>query len=224
MMIRSILLGGLLVATSAAAAVAQDTTVVIAGDRAATAELSQIIDGARANGLPVRPIVAKVNYGLLMKAATPRIIAAARGTAARLEEARKALAPHPSELDVTAGESALSSKISTKSLQDIRKASGNRPVAVPLGVLTQLVANEVDESKATKIVVDLIRRSATTDQLIALGNGVKEDVEAGTKPNLSAELRLHGLTAVLGVPSAASAAGDALSAGASAPTVPKKKP
>jgi hypothetical protein len=221
---RSLFVGGLLIAASAAAAVAQDTTVAIAGDRAATAELSKIIDGARANGLPVRPIIAKVNYGILMKAATPRIIAAARGTAARLEEARNALAPHPTDSDVAAGESALSSKVSTKSLQDIRKASGNRPVAVPLGVLTQLVANEVDESKATKIVVDLIHRSVTTDQLIALGNGVKSDVEAGTKPNLSAELRLNGLTAVLGVPSAASAAGDALSAGASAPTVPKKKP
>lgn len=222
---RSLFLAGTLVVASAAGAVAQDTTVVIAGDRAATAELSKIIDGARANGLPVRPIVAKVNYGILMKAATPRIIAAARGTAARLEEARDALAPHPTDLDVAAGESALSSKISTKSLQDIRKASGNRSVAVPLGVLTQLVANEVDEGKATRIVVDLIRRSATTDQLIALGNGVKSDVENGTKPNLSAELRLNGLTAVLGVPTAASATGDALSAGASAPTVPgKKKP
>ena len=224
-MMRALVIGGLLVAASAVAAAAQDTTAVIAGDRAATAELSKIIDGARANGLPVQPIVSYVNYGILMKATTPRIIAAARAMATRLEEARDALAPHPSDSDIAAGENALSSKVSSKALQVIRKASGNRSVAVPLGVLTQLVVSEVDEGKATKIVVDLIRRNATTEQLIALGNDVRSDIEAGRKPNLAAELRLSGLTAVLGVPSATSAATDALSAGASTPTVPgKKKP
>jgi hypothetical protein len=200
---------------------AQDS--IIAGDRAASAELSKIIEATRANGLPVEPILAKVNYGLLMKASAPRIIAAARGTAARLEEARAALAPHPTDLDIAAGENALSSHVSVKSLQSIRKAAPNRPVAVPLGVLSQLVASGVDEPEAAKRVTELIRKGVTVEQLASLGNEVNSDVQLGAKANSSFELRMSRLTAVLGAPNAASA-DVGLTAGALPSTPGKKKP
>ena len=223
---RRFLLSGLLIVVSAAATGAQvDSAARNPADRAMNAELSKIMEATRANGLPVEPIVAKINYGLLMKAPPARIIAAARATADRLEEARNALAPHPSESDITEGEKALSSHVSVKALKDIRKVAANRPVAVPLGVLSQLVVSGVDEPKAAKIVTDLIRKGASVQQIADLGNEVNSDVQLGAKPNNALDLRMNRLTAVLGVPTGAAAADLGLTAGASSPTPPgRKKP
>ena len=225
---RSVILGSMLVTAMVGVASAQDTTALVAGDRATSAELSKIIEGARTKGLPVEPILSKVGYAVnIAHAPGPRIVAAARATAARLEEARDALAPNPTANDIDAGGKALSANVSRKSLQDVRKASGNRPVAVPLGVLTQLVANNVDEARATKYVTDLIRRGATTEQLVALGNDVNSDVVLGTKANNSMDLRATHLTAVLGVPggTAAAAVDQGFQTGTSSPTPPgRKKP
>lgn len=225
---RRLLSAGLFVACVASVGRAQDTTALIAGDAAASAELSKIIEATRANGLPIDPILAKIRQAVLFAhTPAPRIVAVARAMSARLEEARAALAPNPTQLDIAAGGDALGHKVSAQSLKDIRRVSGNRPVAVPLGVLTQLVTNQVDEKKATKIVADLIRNGANSDMLVAYGNQVSSDVQSGTKPNNAADLRNMGLSAVLGVPGAAAAAnvGDALtSAGAPTPPPGKKKP
>jgi len=227
-MMHKVILGALLVTAMARVASAQDTTALIASDRAANAELSKIIDGARANGLPVEPILAKVNYGVLMKAPAARIIAAVRGTAARLEEARAALAPNPTNADIAAGENALSSNVSVKSLKEIRGIAKNRPMAVPLGLLSQLVVSGVEEPKATKIVASLIRNGASVQQLAEVGNDFSSLVLGGLKPDNAIDLRANRLYAVLGVPTgSASAAGDqhSLQAGPSSPTPPgKKKP
>jgi hypothetical protein len=135
-MMRRLMLGGLLVAAIAPAVLAQDSTSLIDGDRAASADLAKIIDGTRAKGLPVDPILTYIRFGVLVAHAPPgRIVAAARAMATRLEEARSALAPNPSLVDIAAGEGALSANVSSRSLQDIRKVSGKRPLAVPLGLL-----------------------------------------------------------------------------------------
>src|SRR4051812_28587012 len=92
-----------------AVASGQDTTAMISSDREANAELASIIKAAELSGLPTDPIVAKVRYAVLVAHASPaRTVAAARATAARLEEARKALAPEPTEQDIRAGADALS--------------------------------------------------------------------------------------------------------------------
>jgi len=224
--IRRVFLGALLIAASARTVVAQDTTSLIAGDRATSAELSKIIEATRASGLPVEPILAKIRYAVLVAHAPAlRIVAAARATAARLEEARSALAPNPTAIDIVAGEGALSSNVSRQSLQDVRKVSGSRPVAVPLGVLAQLVASNIEEKKATKIVTDLIRKGATGEQLLALGNEVSSDVQAGVRANSAFELRTNRLSAVLGVPGATATVGEGLTSAANpAPPAGKKKP
>lgn len=219
----------LIVACAASVARAQETTALIAGDAAASAELSKIIEATRASGLPVDPILAKIRYAVVIAhAPAPRVVLVARAVSARLEEARAALAPNPTAIDITAGENALSASVSSQSLKDIRKISGNRSLAIPLGVLTQLVASKVDEKKATKIVTTLMRNGASGDQLMAYGNEVSSDVLSGTKPNNAADLRNMGLSAVLGVPGAAAAAtmaGDGLQAATPTPPAPgKKKP
>ena len=223
---RSFVFGLLFASAAARVAPAQDTTL-IAGDQAASAELSKIIDGARTNGLPVEPILAKISYGVLMKAPPARILAAVRGTAARLEEARDALAPHPSNSDIAAGENALSSNVSVKSLKEIRGIAKNRPMAVPLGLLSQLVVSGVEEPKATKIVADLIRNGASVQQLADVGNDFNSLVAGGVRPDNAIDLRANRLHAILGVPTGAAAAAvdQGLQAGAAAPPpAGRKKP
>jgi len=204
-------LGLIVLACSARVATAQDISSLIT-DREASVELEKIIAAAKESGLPVDPILAKVRYGVTVHAPPSRIVAAAHAVATRLEDARRALAPQPTAKDIAAGENALGSDVSRNSLQEIRKASPNRPVAVPLGVLAQLVVNKVPEKKAVKYVTDLIKYGATDQQVADLGNDVNADVKLGSPGLTALEMRMNRLNAVLGAPGAN---GDALSLPAS---------
>lgn len=201
MRIRHAAWGFLVLASVARGAAAQAVSTLIA-DREAGAELEKIVAAARENGLPVNPILAKVRYAVMMRSPAPRVVAAANGVAGRLADARNALAPHPDSTDIAAGENALGAGVSAKSLQEIRKVSPNKPVAVPVGVLAQLVASNVPEKKAAKYVTDLIKHGATGDQLATLGNDVNADVRLGDAATRALELRMNRLNAVLGVPGA----------------------
>src|SRR5512144_2617933 len=111
-MIRATRTALMLVLFAASATWAQDASDLLVGDREASAELAKIVEATRVGGLPVDPILAKVRYAVLVAhAPAPRIVAAARAIAARLEDARSALAPHPTPTDIAAGEDALSSGV-----------------------------------------------------------------------------------------------------------------
>ena len=195
------------IAFGAQTALAQDTLQSLVSDRETAAVLTRVVDSARARGLPTDPIIAKVRQGVLLHAAPARIVAAARAVAVRLEEARDALAPRPTEVDISAGGDALSvTGVTKQALQSIRSASPNQSVAVPLGVLAQLVASKVPTERATVIVIDLIKRGATNTQLVALGAAVSSDVERGARGASALDVRLSGLTAVLARPGAGTAA------------------
>jgi len=193
---------GLLVLISAARAAASQDVPLLGSDREASAELAKIVAAAQESGLPVDPILAKARYGVTVHAPASRIVAAARAVAKRLEDARSALAPQPTANDIAAGENALGSEISRKSLQEIRKVSPHKPVAVPLGVLAQLVANKVPEKKAVKYVTELIKHGATDQQVADLGNDVNAEVKLGSSAVDALEMRMNRLNAVLGAPGA----------------------
>src|SRR5678815_4041711 len=124
-------LGLIVLACATRVAAAQEISALVA-DREASAELAKIVATVRQNGLPLEPILAKVQYAVMVRSPAPRIVAAAHAVAARLEDARSALAPQPTATDIVAGENALWSGVSRKSLEEIRKVSPNKPVAVPL--------------------------------------------------------------------------------------------
>jgi hypothetical protein len=193
---------GLLVLISAARTAASQDVPILGSDREASAELAKIVAAAQESGLPVDPILAKARYGVTVHAPASRIVAAARAVAKRLEDARSALAPQPTANDIAAGENALGSEISRKSLQEIRKVSPHKPVAVPLGVLAQLVANKVPEKKAVKYVTELIKHGATDQQVADLGNDVNAEVKLGSSAVDALEMRMNRLNAVLGAPGA----------------------
>jgi hypothetical protein len=209
-----------LVVAGGRVAVAQDSLSLANVDHETATVLTHIVDSARVRGLPTEPIVAKISLGLLFHAAPDRIVVAAQSVATRLEDARTALAPKPTLADITAGGNALGVAGVTKAaLQAVRSTSPNRPVAVPLGLLAQLVASNVPLTRATEIVTQLIKRGASNAQLVKLGNDVNADVVHGARAIASLDVRLQGLNAVLAPAGNPGATGDGLTS-ASAPKKP----
>lgn len=186
------------VMASSATALGQQPEQNLIPDREANRQLAHILDSTRAQGLPVAPIVAKAQYAAVMHAPADKILAAARAIAARLPIARAALAPRDNTADVIAGEGALSFGVSKETIRAIRQASAEPSIAVPLGVLTELVASHVPIDRASELVLALVKRGASSQQLAALQTNVAADVGFGVPPDQSLELRTKGLTAVLG--------------------------
>jgi hypothetical protein len=130
--------------------------------------------------------------------------------AARLEIARRSIAPHDLANDIVNAEEALSYDVPTDILRKISLASPKAPIAVPLSVLTQLVATRVPAKRAGEIVLDLVRRRATPAQIQALGNGVDADVRLlGARALDAANLRYNGLSPHLAPLSSSANATDA---------------
>ena len=179
------------------------------------------LDSARTNGLPMEPLVDKALEGVTKRAAGARIQAAVSSLLRRLEAARDALAPNPTPRDITAGADALAFGATPDALKTMRAIRPNESVAVPLGVLTQLVASGVPVGRATRVVADLLRRGARDEQLIALNDDVRSYVAAGASPEVALDVRTRGLNAVLPPPGAAGVAADALPGGL---TTGSKKP
>ena len=178
------------------------------------------LDSARTRGLPMEPLVDKALEGATKKAAGPRIQAAVSSLLGRLEAARDALLPNPTPRDITAGADALAFGATREALKAMRAIRPNESVAVPLGVLTQLVASGVPVGRATRVVADLMRRGAKDEQLIALNDDVRSYVAAGASPEVALDVRTRGLNAVLPPPGAAGVAGDAVTGLSTGPKKP----
>lgn len=181
-------------------AIAQDSLAFDRADRETATALTKIVRAAGSRGLPVDPIVAKVQLAMVMHAPPARVIETAQAVADRLEAARGAIAPDSLAADIAAGGDALSFKVPKAVLTRIHQAAAGRAIAVPLGVLTQLVANNVPAERAGDIVTKLMRQGVTTEQLLALGNDVNSDVQRGARAMESVETRMRGLTPLLSLP------------------------
>jgi hypothetical protein len=172
--------------------------------------VTQVIEGARARALPTDPLIDRALEGAMKRAPGQRIRTAVATLAQRLEVAKKALAPSPTDSDIAAGAGALSVGVPGETLRDIRAIRPDRPIAVPLGVLTELVSRSVPVDRATMLVVELLRRGATPPQLVALGENVQRDIAAGIEPSAALDIRARGFASTL--PGATALEGDVLAA------------
>jgi len=170
----------------------------------------QLTESARARGLPVDPLVDRALEGALKRAPARRIRDAVATLAERLEVARTMLAPSPTPADITAGAGALGVGVPRETLRTIRSIQPDQPVAVPLGVLTGLVARQVPVEQAASLVEQLLRRGATPTQLVALNEDVRRDIAAGIEPGAAFDLRTRGVASTLpgGVAADAESAND----------------
>ena len=80
-----------------------------------------------------------------------------------------------------------------------------KSVAMPLDVLTELVARGVPASNALQQITQLMRRGATPTHIAGLGASVQSDVAAGLTPDAALEVRARGVMSLLPSPAAAAA-------------------
>ena len=179
-------------------AAAQESLDFLNADRETTAQVTRIMESVKAANLPTAPVVATARLAVQVHVPPTRLIAALQAVASRLEAARSALGSSSPEADILAGQDALSAKGVTKDmLHLIRLAQPNRSVAVPLGLLAQLVASGVAPKQAVEIVIRLAKANATPKQLADLGNHVSQDVLAGAGAASALQIRLETLRPLL---------------------------
>lgn len=166
-------------------------------DDAARGAIRTIIADAAERGLPTAPLVTKVREGLAKKASPDRIRYATAQLLDRLAIASGAIAPTRSSDELTAAADALQAGIPVSTLRDMRALWPARPLTVPLGVLSEMVANGVSRAVATRRVRELLVKGANTTQFAALGTSVRSDIAAGLAPDAAMELRSKGVLSLI---------------------------
>ncbi|MHB1264687.1 MAG: hypothetical protein ACYC1S_09770 [Gemmatimonadaceae bacterium] len=187
-----------IVAPAGAQSPSADQRLAKALDAETYAAVTRVIRSAKARALPVDPIVDKALEGAVKGARPVRIRAAVVALADRMVVAREALSPpSPTVAEIGAGAEALGKGVPRATLRTIRIAGGDRSVAVPLGVLTELVARGVSVQRASDQVVALVKSGATSQQLAALSDKVRQDIETGIDPAAALDIRTRGLLPLL---------------------------
>jgi hypothetical protein len=211
----------LLVATRVASA--QESLGLRGVSDETAAQVAEIAATTRTRGLPAEAVINEARFAALNGVNGGKIVVAARSVADRLEQSRAALQPDPSPTDIVAGAEALKYGISADVLRDIRKATKG-PVAVPIGVLTQLVSepSKMTVKRAAEIVLQLVKRGVDTKMIAKLGNDVSNDVALGIATDQSLAFHLNALQPLLGPLPGSQSAADALAGQATPPG--RKKP
>jgi hypothetical protein len=175
-------------------------------DSATQAALRHEMSRAQARGIPLEPLEAKVREGQIKRAAPARIRSAVVALATRLDSARAALGPASNAAELVAGADALAAGADGGALRVLRTTGGARDLAAPLGALAQLVASGVAPSRATQMIVELLKRGVAPREVLAFGVAVESDVGAGVPAEESAVFRLRAIeSSVNGGVSAATA-------------------
>lgn len=156
-----------------------------------------VLDSARARGVPVEPLINHALHATLHRTPGPRIREAVATLSDRLLAAKAALGSAASDAEIAAGANALAVGVPRETLAQIRMLSGGRPVTVPLGVLTELVARKVAVAAASQQVLALLRNGATPAQLVSLNEDVMHDVDAGIDAGAAFDLRTRGVLGTL---------------------------
>jgi hypothetical protein len=194
----------LAVAVATTASAQQDSRLTLIRDDATREVVRQQLGGALSRGVPVEPMMAKALEGVAKRASSKSIKAAMTRLEENWHRAAKALAPNPTDDELSAGADALQQNVPESALRALRKQAPGRSIALEIGVLTQLVARNVEPGQASKMVLELMARKATGTQLTALSSAVQEDVEAGLAPAMALDLRGRGIMSLLPPPSAVS--------------------
>jgi len=169
-------------------------------DAPARTAVRELLDRAPARGIPVEPLLTKVREGIAKRANPERIRDAVQLLSQRLEQARGALDPALSVAELSAGAGAIQSGVSLPTLRELRHLSPAAPLTVPLGVLTEMIADGVPPRPAGLRIRELVARGASSAQLIAMGADVRADVATGIAPGTALELRSKRVISLLVAP------------------------
>jgi len=164
---------------------------------ASRAVIERLADSLTRESLPTAPIYDKAAEGVLKGADDGRIIAAVRGLAQRLRDARTLLGAGAPEVELSAAASALHAGAPAATIKQMARARDERAaggsLAVPLVVLANLLTDGVPSSIASESLTALVERGARDEELTALRWTVARDIDAGKSPPEAASGGTHRL-------------------------------
>lgn len=186
---RSVVIVALLSAYVASAG-AQDPRTGPKLDNPTKVAVLAIIDTARAQGIPVEPLMEKMYEGLGKGAEGPKIVAAVRNLALEMSIAHSALGAVASTDEIKAAASAMHAGVPAVELGKMKKQSGlRRSLALPFIVITDIVSRGVPVGSAVNAVKSLVGAGAKDKEINDFQRNVKEDIQQGAPPAAAAETR-----------------------------------
>ena len=159
--------------------------------------VSAIVDSARQAGLPTEPLIDKALEGVGKRASEGTIIGAVQRMAQDLGKARRALGPGFSNEEVTAAVIAIKAGVDVKQLEKLRAARSGQRIATAINVIGHLAILHVNPDTAANVIVSLVLASATDEQLLALQEDIRRDLDAGTPAASAMTVRGQELTALI---------------------------
>ena len=180
-------------AGTAVSARAQDPRTLPKLDTPTRAAILALVDSARAQGIPIDPLMEKMYQGLAMGADGPRIVIAVRSLAFEMASAQKAMGTVASPDEIKAAASAMHAGVPAVELGKLKKQSGlRRSLTLPFTVLADIVSRGVPVSTAANAIRSLMGAGAKDKDINDFQRNVKVDIEQGAPPGAAAETRAKG--------------------------------
>ena len=174
----------------AVSAGAQDPRLRLKLDAPTQAALAAVMDSAKAQGIPIEPLLEKVYEGMGKGADGPRIVAAVRSLAVEMASAHRALGTVASADEIKAAASAMHAGVPAVELGKLKKQSGlRRSLTLPFTVLADIVSRGVPVRTAANAIRSLVGAGAKDKDINEFQRNVKEDIQHGAAPAASAETR-----------------------------------
>jgi hypothetical protein len=185
-----------LASAALAQAGAQDPRIGTRLDAPSRAAITALVDSARAQGLPVEPLMEKVYEGMGKGADGPRIVAAVRSLTLEMASAHRALGTVASADELKAAASAMHAGVPAVELGKMKKQSGlRRSLTMPFTVLSDIVSRGVPVEAAVNAVRSLVGAGAKDADLSKFQRNVSVDIEQGAPPAVAAETRAKAVPA-----------------------------
>lgn len=191
------LLGCMAMVLVARSASAQDPRLRGALDPETLAKVTRLTDSARAESLPIDPLVGVALEGAQRHAPGPRIARAVQDYLVALRGARVALGSDASAPEIVSGAGVLLAGVSPDVLKHLRAAQPRRSLTVPLVVLADLMARGVPRDTASRAIESATRANARDEDFTALRRLVEQDIGAGASPATATMLRVRNISGVM---------------------------
>ena len=185
-----------LVGAALAQAGAQDPRIGNRLDAPSITALRALVDSARAQGLPIEPLVEKMNEGMAKGADGPLIVTAVRKLTLEMASAHRALGTVATADELKAAASAMHAGVPAVELGKMKKQSGlRRSLTLPFTVLADIVSRGVPVEAGVNAIRSLVGAGAKDEDLSKFQRNVSVDIEKGAPPAAAAETRAKAVPA-----------------------------
>ena len=172
---------------------AQDPRIGNRLDAPTRKALAALVDSAKAQGIPVEPLMEKVFQGLAMGADGPRIVVAVRSLTVEMANAHRVLGAVATTDELKAAAYAVHAGVPAVELGKMKKQSGlRRSLTLPFTVLADIVSRGVPVQTAANAIRSLVGAGARDRDISEFQRNVQVDIEKGAQPKAAAETRVKG--------------------------------